>query len=241
MALWTKLDLKRQLNFDLKKHATGRRKILNRHFDFYKSLPPVSKQIFEHRVGRFIQLTDFIPRQMSQITEEMKVLISASAVQITFGFDDVLLDHFSKIIVYPDQFFSSSDQRSHRGEVNPGLGIIVLSWRHFAEGYAQKEGRNLGLHEMAHALYLENFITNQEYGFMKEVDLEEWDALAKQEMTNGNFSIFREYGSTNPHEFFAVAVENFFERPEAFKSYNPHLYKALCQLLKQDPTILKQA
>lgn len=39
----------------------------------------------------------------------------------------------------------------------------------------------------------------------------------------------------NIEEFFAVAVENFFERPALFKQAQPELYIILAQLFKQDP------
>ena len=217
------------------------KEILSKHFSFYRSLPRKSKLIFVRRVERFIQLTQFVPRDMSHVSDEMKVLIAASAVQITFGYEDVLLDHFSKIIVYPDQFFSSTSQRYHKGEVNPKFGTIVLSWKHFVEGYTYAEGVNLGLHEMAHALQLENVILNQEYGFMSQKDIADWEKLAESEIEkikSPDESFFRDYGGTNQHEFFAVAVENFFERPKAFESYHSTLYYSLCRLLRQNPILL---
>jgi Mlc titration factor MtfA (ptsG expression regulator) len=224
-----------------KKALQKNKEILSQHFSFYRSLPRKSKIIFVRRVERFIRLTQFVPREMSHVSDEMKVLISASAVQITFGYDDVLLDHFSKIIVYPDQFFSTTSQRYHKGEVNPRLGTIVLSWKHFVEGYSYAEGVNLGLHEMAHALQLENVILNQEFGFMSQKDILYWESLASSEMQkikSPEESFFREYGGTNQHEFFAVAVENFFERPREFVAYHETLYYALCRLLRQNPLLL---
>ncbi|MEP4532261.1 MAG: zinc-dependent peptidase, partial [Cyclobacteriaceae bacterium] len=49
---------------------------------------------------------------------------------------------------------------------------------------------------------------------------------------------FRAYGGVSQAEFFAVAVENFFERPKEFKAYHSVLYQTMCKLLKQDPIIL---
>lgn len=217
------------------------KEILNKNFSFYRSLPRKSKVLFVQRVERFIRLTEFVPRGMSHVSDEMQVLISASAVQITFGYQDVFLDHFTRIIVYPDQFLSSSSNRYHKGEVNPKMGTIVLSWKHFVEGYHYAEGVNLGLHEMAHALQLENMILNTEYGFMKPADIKRWEEMAEIEIRkirSPQPSFFRDYGGTNQHEFFAVAVENFFERPKAFLAYHSELYEALCQLLKQDPLVI---
>jgi MtfA peptidase len=215
--------------------------ILSRYFEYYNSLPPKSKLIFEYRVRRFIELKNFIPRDMAKVTDEMQVLIAASAVQLAFGFSDIFLSHFENIVVYPDQFFSNAGQREHKGEVNPKAKAIVLSWKHFTEGYASKEGVNLGLHEMAHALQLENIVMNNEYDFLDEDHIKHWQQLASAEITkirSGESGFFREYAGTNHAEFFAVAIENFFERPAEFKAYHQELYAALRDLINQDPGIL---
>jgi len=41
----------------------------------------------------------------------------------------------------------------------------------------------------------------------------------------------------NEHEFFGVAVENFFERPQEFKNAIPDLYAILSKLLNQDSSL----
>ncbi len=221
--------------------TASEKQTLQKYFEFYRQLPDKSKKIFEYRVSRFRELTEFIPRDMSAVSEEMEILISASAVQLTFGFDNVFLDHFERIIIYPDQFFSTSGQRFHKGEVNPQAKAIVLSWKHFVEGYAAKEGINLGLHEMAHALQLENIIMNDEFGFMDDDDIRVWQQLAAEEIVRintGTGKFFRAYGGVDHAEFFAVAVENYFERPKEFKAYDVKLYNTMCRLLKQDPILL---
>lgn len=217
---------------------------LAKNFEFYQKLPPKSKQVFERRVAFFISSKKFIPREMDHVTWEMKVLISASAIQLTFGFPKVHLSWFRYILVYPNTFFSRSNQQHHKGEVNPKAKTIVLSWKYFVEGYLKPDGRNLGLHEMAHALRLENRIMNEEYNFLEHVILEEWEVQARltmNEIVNGTESFFRKYGSVNNEEFFAVAVENFFERPLEFKERHPKTYLTLSQLLKQDPVLLENS
>lgn len=216
-----------------------RKDILTRRFPFYTNLTHHRKRRFEQKVQYFIHVKEFIPRQMPVVTEEMKVLIAACAVQLTFGYPKIFLSHFKRILVYPDSYYSTINKTYHKGEVNPRLRAIVLSWRAFVEGYiSEGEGRNLGLHEMAHALRLENMILNTEFKFMDEGLLSNWHAIADEEMNNianGNSKLFRNYAGTNQDEFFSVAVENFFERPEKFKSLMPNLYAILVLLLKQDP------
>jgi len=224
--------------FSSSKLTKAQKQILKKHFRYYNHLPLKSQKIFERRGGRFISIKTFIPRNIPSVSEEMKVLISASAIQLTFGFPNVFLSYFKNIIVFPDQFYSEEGRNYHKGEVNPKVKAIVLSWRHFAEGYSNSEGVNLGLHEMAHALHLENIVKNEEFNFLNPSAIIEWQSLAQQEMNSikqGNTSIFRSYGATNMDEFFAVAVEVFFERPRDFINENVALYRSLANVMMQDP------
>ena len=99
---------------------------------------------------------------------------------------------------------------------------------------------NLGLHEMAHALRLENVIRSEEYQFFDEALVEKFDAQARHlcQVVNWSETFFRPYACANEHEFFSVAVENFFERPHEFKASMPDLYTIMQGLLNQDPSLL---
>ena len=211
---------------------------IQKHNNFYQKLPAESKRRFEKKVNLFIRTKQFIPRNLSKVTDEMKALIASSAVQLTFGLPKVTLKHFDKIIVYPDDYYSVINRVHHKGEVNPRLKAIVASWRAFVEGYAgANDGINLGLHEMAHALKLENVIQNGEHHFFDHKEYEKWVALARVEMDNirnGGESIFREYASVDEDEFFATGMEIYFEQPHKLFDYNPELYKTLSNLLRQD-------
>ena len=64
-----------------------------------------------------------------------------------------------------------------------------------------------------------------------------WIDLVRGEMkkVEAGRSLLRPYAATNETEFFAVAVENFFERPPALRRRHPELYRALSQFFNQDP------
>jgi len=218
------------------------KEILKNNFNYYKQLSRKDKTKFEHKVQRFIHIKEFIPRQFDRVTDEMKVLISACAVQLTFGFPNVFLSHFKRILVYPDDYYSTINKTYHKGEVNPRVQAIVISWKNFVAGYDDlKDGRNLGLHELAHALRLEDRIFNEEFKFFDHETLDLWHQLANQEIERiqkGESRMFRDYAGTNQEEFFSVAIENFFERPDQFKELMPRLYANLVLLLKQDPSAI---
>ncbi len=205
---------------------------------FYNYLPEASRKRFRKKVREFLLNKKFVPRQMPAVTDEMKALIAAAAVQLTFGLPDVILLHFDKILVYPDTYYSTLGRQYHKGEVNPRMGIIVLSWKAFVSGYADPhDGINLGLHEMVHALKFENVIRNGEHHFFNLEEYKKWLDLAKKEIAkirSGEQTIFRDYAGENEDEFFATCIEVYFEQPHRLYRYNRQLYTTLSNLLNQD-------
>ncbi len=205
---------------------------------FYQRLEPRGQKRFRKRVRRFINTKRFIARSKQLlVSPEMEVRIAAAAVELTFGFKKFSFEQFSKILIYQDDYYSKITKRYHRGEVNP-RGFIVLSWKAFEAGYDDpKDGINLGIHEMAHALKLENRIVNADHSFIEDLDSLALE-MAHDKLQQGHSPLegfFRNYAKANIHEFFAVACENFLERPEAFQKADPELYRLMVKILRQDP------
>lgn len=222
--------------------APSHKKILNKYSAYYKLLPEHLKPRFEQRVQRFMYAKKFISRGVGEVTDEMKVLISASATQLTFGLTEIYFSNFDKILIYPDSYYSHITKRYHLGEVNPRAGIIILSWKSFVEGYADlKDSLNVGIHEMAHAIHFENRIMNAEYDFLDYELLRHLKWITEREIpkiNSGEPHFLRAYAGTNAYEFFAVSLEHFFEQPGEFRVAIPDLYNLLVQLLNQDPARL---
>jgi MtfA peptidase len=218
--------------------AISQRNILVSYFPYYNNLNIAQKKQFERRLKYFLMDKEFIGRRMPEVTEEMKTLIGACAVQITFGYKPLKLSNFPQILLYPSQYYSRYTKKNHTGEVNAN-GIIVLSWEHFLKGYkVPDDGFNLGLHEMAHALKLEDAFSQEEFAFIDHDDLTDFYKKGSSEYNKirlGQKSFIREYAAMNREEFFAVCVEQFFEQPTEFKNALPELYTSLSHLLKQDP------
>ena len=239
MSLTGRASMGFQLPFTARPLARNQREILIKYFPYYHKLDRKQQRIFKQKMQYFIHIKEFIPRDIDKVTDEMKVLISACAVQLTFGYPKVMLSHFKRILIYPDNYYSTINKQYHKGEVNPRFGAIVLSWKNFVQGYIEDSScRNLGLHEMAHAIRLENKIFNGEFDFLDQSILDEWGEQAEKEIKNiqaGNSALFRDYAGTNQDEFFAIAVENFFERPEQFKELMPKLFGLMTKILRQNP------
>lgn len=226
-----------------RKITSAEKAILENKFIYYQRLNQGHKDEFVKKLELVLTSKLFIGRgNISVVNSEMKILIGATIVMVTFGWNDIRLAHFNKILIYPDTYYSTISKQYHRGEVNPKQGIVVLSWNCFLNGLEdQKDGINLGIHEIAHALKLENQIYyNGESEFFNPEAWNAYQQWVSPEMVKiaaGNGSFLRESASLNEHEFFAVALENFFERPKAFFEYHPALYGALVQLLRQDPRV----
>jgi len=216
-------------------------RFLNRKYIFYTTLPWTLKMKFLRLARDQYEYFEFVPRERLKLTRAMKAIISCAAAQLLLFLPSKGLSFYKRIIVYPDYYNSRITNRRHKGEVNPGLRTIVFSWRGIAEGLKQEsDGINLLLHEFAHALWLEHKLVDS-YEILDTEGIEQFEKYATSEMANlaaNEQHFFRRYAFDNMEEFFAVAVENFFERPALFQQAQPQLYLILVRLFKQDPVKL---
>jgi MtfA peptidase len=202
-------------------------------FTFYNQLSPKKQLKFIYRVI-VIRKTNRIKvdDEIKHVNHDIELMVSAAFAQITFGYTNFELRGFSKIIIYPDSFFSKL-AGNHVNGLTVGNGFIYLSWNHFLKGYQTTEDKvNLALHELAHALYIDKFHYE---GSIKWYDWEEKAVkVYKQINEDTSITFFRSYAKTNMAEFWAVSIECFFEDPANFKRQFPDLYNATVALLKQD-------
>ncbi|TRX70460.1 zinc-dependent peptidase [Carboxylicivirga sp. M1479] len=230
----------KHLKLSIAKHLPEWKKmnsILSEEFNYYKNLPENLKTEFSLRTIQFMRTCKWLSPVQSEITLRQKTLVSASAIQLTFGLQNFGFGRFKTILLYDDAYYNKSTKQYHRGEVNHA-GLIVLSWKYFEQGYAIDNDKiNLGLHEMAHALDLVVQLSQGRHYNMQRIR-EKFQHSALEEMLamrqNSN-RFFRSYGASNQHEFFSVAVEHFFEASCEFSQKLPELYLEMCQLLNQDP------
>lgn len=220
----------------LKRLTPKQRLILVHEFIFYKRLSNKEQQYFEHRVAAIIKDKTFIGRGNFEITDEVKILISSTAVMLTFGFRDFYIGLIDKIFVYPDAFYSNTNQDYHKGEFNPKLKALVLSWDDFEQGYnIGDDNLNLGIHEFAHAIHL-NSIKEKDVSstlfkdsFKELTSLLSANEILRKELIASKY--FRAYAYTNQFEFLAVLIEYFIETPLEFKAQFPSIYVKVKQML----------
>ena len=211
-------------------------KLLLEHSAYYQKLNPKERTRFEERILRFIATKHFYRFDKSKATDEMQILISAAAMQITFGYPDRYdYEFFRRIAISDTNYVSSQSKKVHAGETNPGKSLIAFSWERLMFGIKNPhDSINLGLHEFAHALFVNNVCGFSNHSFKKAIG--KWHKIVNKIIEEGTADdFFRRYAFANKMEFFAVSMEYFFENPTAFKSHLPELYGVMCELLNQDP------
>ncbi len=228
-------------NYHFRKNEAEYRMVLFSRVPYFKRLSEEYQNQFYARVKKFVRTKEFIPVEITEVSQIDKILIAASAIQLTFGLDAFILSRFHTIYVYPNHFYNSKTKNRHKGEVNIH-GSISLSIHDFHLGNKiENDGVNLGLHEMAHALRVEQFLEQDSDDFFNSYFAKIGSTL-KEEISNAqNDDFIRAYGKTNAHEFFAVCVENFFERPGKFKEEMTELYAHFVVLLNQNPLKLNES
>ena len=239
IAFWYRVNRqsKSPEGFRLKGDAKYYDELLLEHIPYYRKLKPASKAKFLNRINRFIYSKKFIGKEGFEVTLDTQVLISAAAIQLTFGLKNYFFASFKKIFVYPDSFYFRQTGQYHKG--NSGTqDFINLSYKHFLEGFGTRKDRiNLGLHEMTHALEF-NYLFGDNYDYLFADFYDSWadmEEIEFEKMVMDKDYFLRRYAKANIHEFFAVSVEHFFEDPRTFINKAPNLYYRLCTLLNQDP------
>jgi Mlc titration factor MtfA (ptsG expression regulator) len=231
-----------QTAFHIKEEAVGDETfsryayIISNRIQYFNELSLELKKTFINRVHHFIGNKQFHYIGLEQ-KEEIPVLVSASAVQMTLGLSDYRLDHFKNIYILADAYRMDNDEELYIGHVAPDG--IYLSWKHFLFGYADNtDNINVALHEMSHALLFNNYFSGYVRDKKFRLNYEKFSTTSGPilaDVITRRKSYLRTYAFSNFHEFWAVSVEAFFENPAGLKENMPELYGALCRVLNQDP------
>lgn len=224
------------VHFYLKKRklTADQNYFLRQNFKFYNRLTNKNKTRFEHRLLCFLDDKEFISRDGFKLDSDKELLISATAVMLTFGMRKYMLPILGKIIVYPEEFYSTINEQYHKGEFNPKFKALVLSWKDFEKGYRiDDDNLNLGIHEFTHAIHLNSIQRGDTASVIFSDGFSELISLLRKDLKVGKLQdsgFIRDYAFTNEFEFLAVVVENFIESPLEFKSQFPKLYKKIQQM-----------
>ena len=212
---------------------------------YYRNLSKKKQQGFQQRMMQFLSEV-YIDGVKLELEELDKILIAASAVIPVFGFEEWHYTNLSGILLYPDNFnedmqFGNRDKSRNIGGI-VGNGRfekqMILSKKALYHGFKNTTDKsNTGIHEFIHLIdKLDDRTDGVPERLLEHQYAIPWLNLIHKEMEaiNDNHSDIRKYGGTNQAEFFAVASEYFFERPDLLKKKHPELYEILVKCFNQN-------
>jgi MtfA peptidase len=211
--------------------------ILIKRFHYYNELIPALKTRFINRLKVFMADRTFIIKDDSGF-REMPVLVSAAAIQLSFGLKQYTLPFYQYIRIYPQEYFSEKEFfKVLAGNVQDN--VISIAWNHVMNSYEDRsDGTNTPLHEISHALYIQHMVIDENYADSFQIQyqqaLQEF-RIAHQKESKKENDHYSDYAETSLQEFWAETVELFFEKPKLLADHYPKLFKAMTVLLNQNP------
>jgi Mlc titration factor MtfA (ptsG expression regulator) len=209
-------------------------------------LPPEWRAIVETHVGVFSRLS---PAQQQKllgdlavfagekevhgadgfvVDDRVRVLVAASAALLVLGRDIAAFDHVVRVEVRhtPEREGDEAVAGRYRGrsDGDDNWGFVELSWTSVLRGLAlDDDGSHVALHEFAHAF---DHAESVDPAYLNHPHADLWRVrirgLARGHDVQGS-------------ELFAIATEQFFERPRALHRVAPDLFAALVEIYAIDP------
>jgi MtfA peptidase len=220
------------------------RRVLARRCHHCRRLPEPVRREFESQLHRFM-----IGRKVTgieiDVTEELRILVAASAVTLTAGWPGSEWSRLSEVLLYPKDFDEEYgfDAPELAGQAHP-WGIVVMSAPSLQTSFQNRaDGYHVGIHEFMHLLDMgDGEADGIPVGF-GSARIEAWERLWPREenrLLRGQ-SVLSPYALTNRVEFLAVAAEAFFGIPVALRRSHRELYDILRDYFRQDPAAWEAA
>lgn len=219
---------------------------LQQHVSFYRALNSQEKRAFEEEVHEFLHKVKIVAVD-TELTDLDKVLVAASAVIPLFAFREWFYQNITVVEIYKDafneDFQTQGTNRRILGMVGGGVmnGRMSLSQKALRIGFSNEtDKRNTAIHEFAHLLDMTDGAADGIPTMLLDKHMTlPWLEFIREEIERirQDKSDLDDYGGTNEAEFFAVAAEYFFERPELMKLKNPKLYELLVIAFRREPAL----
>ena len=214
---------------------------LTRHVPFYSRLPDELRQDFLDRLKIFALEKRFTGVQGMEVTDEVRVVVSAAAVRLVLHLDLDYYNHLREIIIYPFEYNHEGIDGAVLGEANT-WGTVILAWPSVLAGLRDaRDGHDTATHEFVHSLDIGDGSFDGMPALKALEDYRPWVEVLSghfEKLQNRNRAqrkVLRNYGALNPAEFFAVATESFFEKSTQMKKHTPDLYEELKRFYGFDP------
>ncbi len=216
--------------------STKAKVFLHEHVQFYRSLNPEEKVLFEFKVNEFMTNVKILGVNCLLDMEDL-LLVASSAVIPIFSFPNWQYVNLQEVLVFPSSFntkFQSGRRDSNiLGLVGDGPmdGKMILSQKALRQGFHNEEdGHNTAIHEFIHLIdKMDGNVDGVPSLLLQRQYVIPWLSLVDSYIQNirKGKSDFNPYGGSNRIEFFAVMSEYFFEKPQELKRDHPKLYAVL--------------
>jgi MtfA peptidase len=191
-----------------------------------------------------------------ELTDEIRVTISSLACLLLLGLPHDYYRNVLSILVYPSTVVPPQRKIGHFEiplapvEIpHPVIGQafqqgpVILIWDAVLHGSRHPDqGHNVVYHEFAHKLDMLDNAADGTPPLRDRVEYRDWVTVCsreylrlKRDAETGRKSFLSAYGAVSEAEFFAVATEQFFDRPLRMKEQAPDLYRVLREYYRQDP------
>lgn len=216
--------------------------ILERNVGLYRRLPAASQAELRGHIQVLLAEKHFEAVGGLELTDEIRVTIAAHAAALLLGRPARYYPGLYSIIVYPSSYRAPVTEHHEGGIVSESEeerlgeswteGAIVIAWDAATHGATTPgDGDNVILHEFAHQLDQEDGEADGVPRLESRSDYVAWARALRPEFVRlrdrPETSALDEYGATDAAEFFAVATEAYFERPEDLREFHPELYEEL--------------
>lgn len=216
-------------------------------------LGPAEQQRLRELVQVFVAEKYFEGCGGLELSDEIKVTIAAQACVLLLGKSDAsLFDDVRSILVYPSivrspprrlGLFEQPSAPIEHGVALSGeahmRGPVILAWDVALAGGREEVPGNVVLHELAHKIDMANGAVDGTPPLANRAARRRWAAVCapafarlKRDAAAGWPTSIDPYGATNEAEFFAVATEAYFTRPDELRAAEPALYATLADFYR---------
>jgi Mlc titration factor MtfA (ptsG expression regulator) len=223
--------------------------ILRRNVAHYCMLDDIERSNLRALVHVFVAEKDWEGCGGLELTDEIRVTISAQACLLLLCLPHNYYQNVETIIVYPSTvvppqrklgFFETALAPIEESHPIIGQafqqGPVIIIWDAALHG-----GRHP---ELGHKLDMLDGAADGTPPLRDRTEYRDWVQTCsreylrlKHDAEHGRKSFLNSYGATNEAEFFAVATEQFFDQPSLMIKNAPDLYRVLKEYYRQDPAL----
>jgi hypothetical protein len=216
------------------------RQWLDGHVPLYGQLDDAARERFERDVCFVMDEYSFEGVKGVEVTQTLRLSVAAGAATLLHGRPSWELPGSRSVLFYPgrfnDTYYDSADA-AYDGMAHEQGPIILTAPAVEASWADPHDADNVVLHELAHLFDFDNEGADGVPSFVAAGSESSWQALVRGEMrrVQQGRSVLRPYAAEAPSEFFAVAVETFFEQPHRLARHHDDLFRALVAFFHLDP------